>query len=471
MPVDDTDTVEEESLILPGDEAPNNDDSNFVPVEISNGDSSNTSNSNSNRHKTSLAWAPTTPFVASLIIPLLALATHALFIYGQREPMWRLTRKQHVDVWANATAFKSREFFDTVGLHHEIHFSTDQDQDVKTFTYSYAMTELWRARRMPGKFFPRLAAVLLFIFSGVWPHLKLLILNLTWLVARHPIRRTRLLHWLSILGKWSLADVLVVCVMVGVLNLDWDVDPAQIKQGFSDQMPVVIHAISSLYSSHELCEHFLNYSCEDPSKFNHKLRCTACLNGVETAFNHPEWAGGTGKSILEGVETSGGGSVQLRVVGMRGIYAFCFAVIVSICLSLAVDVFDNRARRALEQEQSDLTASTSTTRTCPDEPPLMLTDDDENDSSSSEPLLNGTEQHSSRLPQANGAYIDPRVYVPRYYFSQSRIMLTIASFVVLIVVVCAAALPTMERRVFGAIPRYVSLSPHISLSLSLRHSR
>jgi uncharacterized paraquat-inducible protein A len=76
------------------------------------------------------------------------------------------------------------------------------------------------------------------------------------MVARHPIRRTRLLHWLSILGKWSLADVLVVCVMVGVLNLDWDVDPAQIKQGFSDQLPVVIHTISSLYTSEELCEHF-----------------------------------------------------------------------------------------------------------------------------------------------------------------------------------------------------------------------
>jgi hypothetical protein len=463
MPDDDADTAEEESLIVPDDEAPNTDDPeatpeavNFVPVEISNGDSLNTSNINRYRHKTSLFWAPTTPFLASLIIPLLALATHALFIYGQREPMWRLVRKQHVDVWANATAFKSREFFDTIGLHHDNHFSTDQDQDVKTFTYSYAMQELWRARRMPGKFFPRLAAILLFVFSGVWPHLKLVILNLTWLVARHPVRRTRLLHWLSILGKWSLADVLVVCVMVGVLNLDWDVDPNQIKQGFSDQMPVVIHAIASLYSSDELCAHFLNYSCENPSKFNHKIRCTACLNGVETAFNHPEWAGGTGKSILEGVDTSGGGSVQLRVVGMRGIYAFCLAVIVSICLSLAVDVFDNRARRALEQEQADSMSSTTTTTPCPDETPLMLSEVDENGSSSSEPLLNGTEQHRSGLPLANGAsegsYIDPNEYVPRYYFSQSRIMLTMASFAVLIVVVCAAALPTMERRVSGTIP-------------------
>jgi hypothetical protein len=181
MHVNDTDSAEEEPLIVP-DEAPKDDSEavNFLPIEISPDDSNSSSSNNNNissinRHKTSLAWAPTTPRLATLLIPLLALATHALFIYGQREPMWRLTRHQHVDVWANATGSKSRAFFDTVGLHHEIHFSTNEDEDIKTFTYTYAMTELWRARRMPGKFFPRLAAVLLAIFSGVWPHLKLLI--------------------------------------------------------------------------------------------------------------------------------------------------------------------------------------------------------------------------------------------------------------------------------------------------------
>jgi hypothetical protein len=254
---------------------------------------------------------------------------------------------------------------------------------------------------------------------------------------------------------------------------------------------VVIHAISSLYTSEELCEHFLHYSCTNPSKLNHKIRCTACLNGVETAFNHPEWAGTTGKSILQGVETSGGGSVQLRVVGMSGIYAFCLAVIVSICLSLAVDVFDNRARRALDQEQATQMSSTTTT-TCPDETPLLLPDGDDNgslsepllrSSSSSgqppsspllenetdgrgpsfEPLLNGNNgQHGSSLSQVNGAFngayidIDPMLYVPRYYFSWSRIILTGVSVIVLVVIICAAALPTMERRVFGAIPQLLT---------------
>jgi hypothetical protein len=45
--------------------------------------------------------------------------------------------------------------------------------------------------------------------------------------------------------------------------------------------------------------------------------------------------------ILNGVDTNGGGIANLRVVGMRGIYAFCGAVVVSILLNLIVDIFDH----------------------------------------------------------------------------------------------------------------------------------
>jgi uncharacterized paraquat-inducible protein A len=423
-----------------------------------------------NRRGSSLASAPTTPCLAVILVPLLALATHALFLYGQRMPMWRLTQKQHVDVWFNASTFESRQFFDTLGLHHGQHFAVDEDKDVKTFTYTYAMQELWRARRMPGKFFPRLAAVLLALFSGVWPHLKLLLLNLTWCFTKHPVRRTRTLRWLSTLGKWSLADVLVVCVMVGVLNLDWDVDPEQIRQGLSDELPIVIGIISTLYTPQDLCKEFLHYSCKSPSKLNHKLRCSACLSGIHAAFDHPSWAGGTGNQVLDGMETSGGGSVQLRVEGMKGIYAFCLAVILSICLSLAVDVFDSRARRASEAEVDSTQAS--------DETNLLMAGSTENGL-----VPNGPDQGSAPLALENGTGLGDAsaphnpdqslqldygigdedrlaVFVQAVedrnsrvsYFSWTRVALTILAVVVLIIVVCAAALPTMERRVDGALP-------------------
>ncbi len=67
---------------------------------------------------------------------------------------------------------------------------------------------------------------------------------------------------------------------------------------------------------------------------------------------HPEWARSTRKTILNGVDTNGGGIANLRVVGMRGIYAFCGAVVVSILLSLIVDLFDHQAKEQVWDEQT-----------------------------------------------------------------------------------------------------------------------
>ncbi len=47
----------------------------------------------------------------------------------------------------------------------------------------------------------------------------------------------------------------------------------------------------------------------------------------------------------EGSQTFGG-------VGMRGIFAFCGAVIVSILLTLIVDIFDHRAKQQVRDEQT-----------------------------------------------------------------------------------------------------------------------
>jgi hypothetical protein len=66
-------------------------------------------------------------------------------------------------------------------------------------------------------------------------------------------------------------------------------------------------------------------------------------------MNHwkTNWAQLTGKMILSGIETSGGGISDLGVVGMRGIYSFCAAVIVSILLRWShcgLDVLDHSAQ-------------------------------------------------------------------------------------------------------------------------------
>ncbi|KAG7338184.1 paraquat-inducible protein A domain containing protein [Nitzschia inconspicua] len=306
------------------------------------------------RYIPALASCASTPIWAKLCIPILAVFCHTMFYYGQTEPMWKLHANATIDVWANATSYTARRFFQGTGVPYENEFHIAQEEDVQTFTYYFAIHELWTAKDLPGLVIPRLAAILLIVFSGIWPHLKLIMLNLTWFFGRHPVRRTRTLQWLSGLGKWSLADVLVVCVMVGVLHLDWIVEPDAIKQGLMTDLPSLMEIVETLYTPQELCDKLLKMNCSSQRRIDMKAKCKTCSVTIGEAYAHPGWAGSMGKTILEGVDTSGGGSATLRVVGMRGIYAFCGAVILSILLSLIVDIFDVRAKRVAQQSEEEL---------------------------------------------------------------------------------------------------------------------
>jgi len=291
-----------------------------------------------------LARSGSVPIWAKLLIPFLCIACQVIFYFGQTEPMWKLHVNADVDVWANATEYKTRRFFDVLGLDYDIPLQLEEAKDVQTFTYMFAIKELWEAKDLPGTFLPRFAAVLLVVFSGLWPHIKLLMLNLTWFIGKHKTRRTKTLAWLAALGKWSLADVLVVCVMVGVLNLDWVVDPGAIKDGLVNDLPSILQIIETLYTSGEVCDRFLKMDCDNQKRVANIAKCKACKGVVGEAFTHPEWAKSTGRTIVKGISTSGGGKATLRVVGMSGIYYFCGAVILSIFLSLVVDIFDHRAK-------------------------------------------------------------------------------------------------------------------------------
>lgn len=148
-----------------------------------------------------LARSQSTPYLAKVFLPILFVACQILFYYGQTEPMWSLNANVTIDVWANATDYTARRTFDALGLDYNIPIQIHEEKDVQTFTYMYAVQELWRGTQLPGKVLPRLAAVLLIVFSGFWPHLKLIMLNLTWFLGRHKTRRTTTLSWLAALGS------------------------------------------------------------------------------------------------------------------------------------------------------------------------------------------------------------------------------------------------------------------------------
>jgi len=64
-----------------------------------------------------------------------------------------------------------------------------------------------------------LLAFIIFFFSIVFPVAKLTALWVIWAIRLEEKSRASLLHWLALLGKWSMLDVFVVAIMVVAAKL------------------------------------------------------------------------------------------------------------------------------------------------------------------------------------------------------------------------------------------------------------
>mmetsp|Transcript_1214 Transcript_1214/g.2541 ORF Transcript_1214/g.2541 Transcript_1214/m.2541 type:complete len:748 (-) Transcript_1214:68-2311(-) len=425
------------------------------------GESASPTSASTQRHY-SLATDPASPRFAAALISILALLTHVLFAYGQIAPMWRLRLNAQIDVWANATTTLSRRTFDAIGLNHTEHVLFDYNDDVSTFTYGFAIKQLWIAAGLPNKFMSRLAAVLLVLFSGVWPHLKLLLLHMTVRMPYGPDRcrnRTASLYWLSTFGKWTLADVFVVCALIGIVALNWTVDPMAVRDGISDELPTLVLVAKSMYSTSEACTQMLGFDCTgDDIPFFHKTKCWTCEAAVNEAYNHPDWARGAGRQVLKGVETDGGGEVELSVAGMRGIYPFCAAAIFSLLLGVLVDVLDHKARR----RQASCQASSALSRR-----PLWSSLAQDDDDFDEDYALGPDAEDAAWLTPSNRArssgnrrcVLLQQRGVPADTWCQSVTSwigygaLVVASLFSAFLVYLGCTVPTMEREVIGAGPK------------------
>jgi hypothetical protein len=410
----------------------------------------------------SLARAPTTPRLVLLLLPLLSFLAHFLFYYGQTAPMWRLHVSHNNSVWVNATDLTSRTALDTLGLPHANHIVLEEETTVRTFTYGYGLRELWTAHGMPGKVLPRFTALLLIFASGIWPHLKLLLLQISfWFPLRSHKRRQRFLHILSTFGKWSLADVITVCVMVAVMNLEWIVDPVAIQSGVLREMPTLLQFARALWSANTVCSQLLHYDCTDAKNAKHWTKCNSCKQLVHTAYTHPSWTQTTGKAIVKGMRTSGGGTSRMSVIGMRGIYAFCWAVLLSIALSLVVEYLDARVRRRRPAPR----LGQPFTLLYPEDAPnhgdtaeigrSLLSDPDENDSQGS----------NSSVDQPAAAVYSLRLFQQDVTWSW---MYRLVPAVTVFTVGCGIALSTMQRQALGAIP--ILLQDVLGFSLNRSYS-
>jgi len=97
------------------------------------------------------------------------------------------------------------------GLHFPV-LTVRKIWEKNTFTVLSGIRDLMH----DGQLF--LAAVV-FFFSIVFPIVKLAALYAIWVVPMRPESRRRILHGLSMLGKWSMLDVFIVAVIIVSVKL------------------------------------------------------------------------------------------------------------------------------------------------------------------------------------------------------------------------------------------------------------
>ncbi len=93
---------------------------------------------------------------------------------------------------------------------------TQQSMLWKTWKNSYSV---WAGVVALWKGHDYMLAAVLFFFSIVFPLAKLLALGVIWFVKLAHEQRAALLHWLSLLGKWSMLDVFVVAILIVLVKL------------------------------------------------------------------------------------------------------------------------------------------------------------------------------------------------------------------------------------------------------------
>jgi len=151
-------------------------------------------------------------FVRAYGIPLLCMGNFALFLYSNIstgatvEPHIRLEFPNWLASVVKAVGIKLKD-----GSVLEFR------DDVFNFTLVSSLRHFWSSKSYA-------LAFLIGAFSGVWPYAKVFGMLMLWFVPASERLRGRALHWIDLLGKWSLIDSFFLCLMCVGFGFDTTVN-------------------------------------------------------------------------------------------------------------------------------------------------------------------------------------------------------------------------------------------------------
>ncbi|KAL7538989.1 hypothetical protein ACHAXR_008950 [Thalassiosira sp. AJA248-18] len=144
-----------------------------------------------NKRMNSLLRSKEIPCVVRLLIPIVIIGNIGLFLSGHLS----LGGTVNLSGSFAGTEFNVDGFFE--------------------FSMAKSTIEMWQAGATA-------LAILIALFSGVWPYTKQVLTLLIWLTPPRWMsssRRGKVLHWLDVLGKWSMVDVFVLLMTLASFRL------------------------------------------------------------------------------------------------------------------------------------------------------------------------------------------------------------------------------------------------------------
>jgi len=188
--------------------------------------------------KTSLNASPNIPLHAKVILPIFVVGTILIFIVGNKfvgASVEIILDYEHKKWWPWSRHDKNWEH-QLFGPYFLFEFSL-----VNT------ITEMWRG----GVY---MLALLVLVWSGIWPYLKLCLLLVCWYVPNRVLTTTtrgRLLEALDNLGKWCLIDLFLMLLMTVAFRFHIDTTDVPVTKWFHHDaviLEVVVSSRSGLFA-------------------------------------------------------------------------------------------------------------------------------------------------------------------------------------------------------------------------------